>query len=65
MLMERRGRIEDMDRSFDIKYWQAQPESDRFAAAWELVVQAYMLKGRDGGQLRLQRSVERLQRQPG
>ncbi len=61
--VEKIGRIEDLDRSFDLQFWQAQTDTQRFAAAWELVEQAYAIKGRDVRQLRLQRTVEHLQRQ--
>jgi len=61
--VERKGRLEDLDRSFDLKFWQAQPPSARFDAAWELIVHAMKVKGRDVRQLRLQRSVENFQRQ--
>jgi len=61
--IERKGRIQDLDRSFDLKFWQAQPPSARFDAAWELIVHAMKVKGRDVRQLRLQRSVENFQRQ--
>ena len=62
--MERKGKLEDLDRSFDLAFWQAQDDTTRFAAAWELVRFAYQLKGHDERQLRLQRSVEDLQRLP-
>ncbi len=63
LVMERYGRnIKEMDRSFDIAYWQAQSDTDRWAEAWDLVVQAHLAKGRDVSELRLQRSVERFQR---
>jgi hypothetical protein len=65
IIMERKGRIDDLDRSFDIKFWQAQTDTARFAAAWELVITAHKMKGRDVSQLRLQRSVETFQRLPG
>ena len=61
--MERRGRLEDLDRSFDIQYWQAQPPQARFQAAWELVLHVAKVQGLDVHQLRLQRSVESFQRQ--
>jgi hypothetical protein len=61
--MERRGRIEDLDRSFDLAFWQAQPPEARFQAAWELIVHACKIKGLDVRQLRLQRSVENFGRQ--
>lgn len=63
--MERKGKIEDLDRSFDLEFWQAQTDTARFEAAWELVITAYKMKGRDVNQLRLQRSVETFQRLPG
>jgi hypothetical protein len=64
LIMERHGKLEDLDRSFDLQFWQAQSDTARFAAAWELVVTAYRVQGKDVSQLRLQRSVESFQRQP-
>jgi hypothetical protein len=61
--IERKGRIEELDRSFDVAFWQAQSPTDRFAAAWELIIHAYKVKGEDVRQFRLQRSVESFQRQ--
>ncbi len=60
--VERRGRLKDLDRSFDLKFWQAQPAKARFDASWELVVHYMKVKGRDVRQLRLQRSVTHFQR---
>jgi hypothetical protein len=64
VVMERKGKLEDLDRSFDLQFWQAQTDTARFAAAWELVITAYKMKGKDVRQLRLQRSVESFQRLP-
>ena len=61
--VERRGKIEQMDRLFDLKFWQAQPAKARFDASWELVVHYMKVKGRDVRQLRLQRDVEAFGRQ--
>jgi hypothetical protein len=63
--VERHGKLAELDRSFDLKFWQAQSAQARFAAAWELIVHASKVKGGDVRQLRLQRSVETFQRQPG
>ncbi len=63
--MERKGKIEDLDRSFDIQFWQAQSDAAKFAAAWELVTTAYELKGRNLNELRLQRTIEHFQPLPG
>lgn len=60
--VEKRGKIEQMDRSFDLKFWQAQPAKARFDASWELIVHYMKVKKRDVRQLRLQRSVTHFQR---
>jgi hypothetical protein len=64
LVLERRGKLEDLDRSFDLQYWQAQSDTARFEAAWELVLTAQRMQGRHVRQLRLQRSVESFQRLP-
>lgn len=64
-VMERLGRIDQLDRSFDIEFWQRQDSNARFGAAWELVVFAHQRKGRDESELRLQRTIESLERSPG
>ena len=61
--VERKGKLRDLDRSVDLKFWQAQPAKARFDATWELVVHYMKVKGRDVRQLRLQRSVTHFQRQ--
>ena len=60
--VERRGKLEDMDRSFDLKFWQAQTPTARFDASWELIVHYMKVKGYDVRQLRLPRSVTNFQR---
>jgi uncharacterized protein (DUF433 family) len=60
-MMERWGKLEDMDRSFDIRFWQSQDASARLAAVWELVVTAYALKGQDANAFRLARHIESFQ----
>ena len=61
--VERRGIIKDLDRSFDLAFWQKQSPNARFVAAWELILHASKVKGIDVRQLRLHRSVETFQRQ--
>ena len=63
--MEGISRIDEQDRSFDIEYWQRQTAAARFAAAWELVVFAHQRKGGEASELRLQRTVEHLERSAG
>jgi hypothetical protein len=62
VVMERFGSIREMDRSFDIEYWQRQGDSAIFRAAWELVEFYYRDRGVDPNELRLQRSLETFQR---
>jgi hypothetical protein len=61
--IERRGKIEELDRSFDLEFWQSQTPQARFEAAWELIEHAWRVKGNHVRELRLQRSVETFQRQ--
>ena len=61
--VERRGKIQEMDRTFDIAFWQSLPAKARFDATWELILHYAKVKGLDVRQLRLQRSVENFQRQ--
>jgi hypothetical protein len=60
--VERRGKLQDLDRSSDLEFWQAQPAKARFDASWELILHDMKVKGRDVRQLRLQRSVTHFQR---
>jgi hypothetical protein len=64
-IVERYGKLGDLDRSFDLRFWQEQPEAARFAAAWDLILLAWRVRGEDVGQRRLQRTVESFQRLPG
>jgi hypothetical protein len=61
--MERRGKIDDLDRTFDPRFWQMQTPQSRFDASWELIMHAWRVKGNDVRQLRLHRSIETFQRQ--
>lgn len=62
-IVENHGKLEELDRSFDLRFWQSQPPKARFDATWDLVVHAAKVKGIDVRQLELQRSVESFQRQ--
>ena len=61
LVTERWGKLEEMDRSFDIQFWQAQEPAARLAAVWELAVTAYAIKGQDVHALRLARHIESFQ----
>ncbi|MCX6580622.1 MAG: hypothetical protein NT166_10615 [Candidatus Aminicenantes bacterium] len=63
--IERHGKLSELDRSFDIKFWQDQSAQARFDATWELIMHAHKIRGGDVRQLRLHRYIETFQRQPG
>jgi|CXWL01.1.fsa_nt_gi hypothetical protein len=50
------------DREFDIQFWQGLTSQDRADASWELVTTYWEKKGKNPDELRLQRSVENVQR---
>jgi hypothetical protein len=60
--MERYGRLADMDRSFDIAYWQRLGAKAIFEAAWQMVVDAHARQPGGTDELRLRRTVENFQR---
>ena len=50
------------DREFDIQFWQGLTSEARADAVWEMVLDYWQMKGKDANELRLQRSVESIQR---
>lgn len=50
------------DREFDIQFWQGLTSEARANAGWELVTDYWIMKGKSHDELRLQRSVETIQR---
>ena len=50
------------DGSFDAEFWGGLSAEKRFEAAWQCVLDWAAFKGIDEDQLRLQRSVVRVQR---
>lgn len=62
----KKGKMEDLDRSFDFNFWQDQDSTARFAAAWELARNYHVnVLGEDESQLRLQRSIAVLKQREG
>jgi hypothetical protein len=59
--MIRRVHPAEMDRSFDVEFWQRQGYDAIFDAALELFAEAYA-KGEDPAQLRLARVLRRTSR---
>lgn len=50
--------VGDPDDHFDIAFWQAQGGEAIFDAAWQMAVDAYMLRTGDAQEPRLDRTVE-------
>lgn len=64
LTMMRFGRnIAEMDKSFDLEYWQRQGDAAIFSAAWEMV--EFYLREKNINECRLQRTVENFQRTRG
>ncbi len=62
--MMRHGKnIKDMDRSFDIEFWQRQGDAAIFNAAWELT--EFYLRSKGINESRLQRNLVHFQRTRG
>lgn len=59
------GKLDEAEKFPDLVYWQAQSGTAKFAAAWEMVLEAHALKGEDLSESRLQRSVASIQRREG
>jgi hypothetical protein len=54
------GEGDEMDQEF----WRKAGAEGRFSAAWEMVGEVNAIRGGDGSQPRLQRSVQHIQRLP-
>jgi hypothetical protein len=54
--------LTEMDRSFDIEFWQRQGDAAIFEAAWELVEFYLRDRGASPDEYRLQRTIENFQR---
>lgn len=60
--MSRLTRLEDLDRSFDVEFWQRLGDAAIFEAAWEMVLFAHRFKGRNASELAFQRTLKKIQR---
>lgn len=61
--MERYGKISEMDRAFDVAYWQRQGAAAIFSEAWKMTIEAYQLKN-EPIDARLRRDIERFGKLP-
>ncbi len=55
--------VKEMDRSFDIEFWQRQGDAAIFNAAWELI--EFYLRSKGINESRLQRDIVHFQRTRG
>lgn len=62
VVMSRLVRRDQQDRAFDFDFWQKIGAAGRFAAAWQMVREVNRIRGNNGEQPRLQRSVSVLKR---
>ena len=52
--------LAEMDKSFDIEFWQRQGDRAIFQAAWEMI--EFYMRDKNINESRLQRTVENFQR---
>ena len=62
VIVERLIRRDEDRGDFDRRFWQSQSVEERFAAAWDMVVEAELFRGNHAVESRLQRSVQTIQR---
>ena len=55
----------EMDRSFDLAFWEKVGAEGRFSAAWEMVLEVNAIRGKERNESRLRRSVQNIQRTSG
>lgn len=60
--MARLVKASEMDRSFDLLFWEKVGAEGRFSAAWAMVSEVQAIRGKDSAESRLQRSVQNIQR---
>lgn len=59
--MSKTGKLENNDRSFDLVFWHKVGPEGRFSAAWGMLKDYCLMKGKDASQQRLQRSVQNIE----
>jgi hypothetical protein len=60
--MARLIRAVEMDRAFDLEFWDRVGAEGRFSAAWEMVLEVNAIRGKERHEPRLRRSVQTIQR---
>ena len=62
--LTRLTRLHEGDGSFDRDFWLTVPPGQRLELVWDMVLEFLAWRGSDGGELRLQRSICRVERGP-
>ena len=62
VIMSKLVLLNNMDRSFDLEFWDKVGVQGRFQALWQMVLEAEAIKGKNAEQSRLQRSVQNIKR---
>jgi len=62
--MVRVAKLKDVDRSFDLEFWDRVGPEGRFKATCEMVKQVHLMRGGDPAELRMDRSVVRVRKGP-
>ena len=52
------GKMTDDDRSFDFRFWRKQGPAAIFEAAYDMIKDYLLIRGKSADKLRLQRTVE-------
>jgi hypothetical protein len=60
--MARLIKATDLDRSFDLEFWEKVGAEGRFSAAWEMVLEVNAIRGKERNEPGLRRSVQNIQR---
>ena len=61
-IVEWYGKLEDAPRFPDLEYWQSQPDTSKFQAVHDMIIEAHLIKGEDLRGARLQRAIEHFER---
>lgn len=59
-ILTKLGRVTDLNRDFDLAFWQNQSPAQRMAAVWDLIVFHHKLHKRPPDELRLNRTLSGL-----
>lgn len=59
---EKYQKITEDQRTFDIRFWQSKGDLAIFEAVTEMIMDYFLIRGKNADQFRLQRSIENFQK---